>query len=421
MAPAFESPEPPLATGGTPVAVGARVAVLDALRGFALFGVLIANTQHFAGTTGAPDTGAAWHFPAADRLARFIVDGAFDGKFYSIFALLFGIGCGMQWARCSKSLRLARRRLLGLLGLGFAHLCLLWYGDILALYALLGLVLLQLLDCPPRTLLRTSLILFALPVLLHAIFLVAIPARVDGAEPGALRFATERAVAQGGYLGRLQWNVVHGLAQRGYDLVGTGRPFKVLATFMIGLYAYRTGLLQTSDSTRQRLRRFLRVGLLLGLPLNLGLALMMQTSLYERLQPMGLLQPVFYAYGVPALALAYASGFALAFENPWFARWTSRTLGSVGRLSLTNYIMQSVVGVVIYDRFGGGLFGQFGTLTSLALGSVIFVFQIAFSMTWIRCFGQGPLEWLWRSFTYGRTAAELATPELRVAEGWAKR
>jgi uncharacterized protein len=383
-----------------PVLPNERIAVLDALRGFALFGVLIANTQHFAGTTGAPPVSDALHWPRLDSAARFMVDAAVDGKFYSLFALLFGLGCALQWQRGVPA-RTAQRRMLVLLGLGLLHLCLLWYGDILSLYALLGLLLLASRGWPSRRLWRVSLVLLALPVLLHAVFLLVLPARSAGADPAALRFATERAVADGSYAARVSWNVAHGIGQRAFDLVGTGRPFKVFAMFLLGVLACRLRLWRKTHS--RLVLRVLVVGLLVGVPLNWGLALMMQTSAYERLQPLGILQPAVYAYGVPALALAYASAFVLSFRSPGFARLASATLGKVGRLSLSNYLLQSLLGVLIYSGFAGALFGRLGTTASLLLASAVFVLQIALSSVWLRYFDQGPVERLWRALSYGRS------------------
>jgi len=414
--PPASSSQAVLGTCNAPTTPDERIAVLDALRGFALFGVLIANTQHFAGTTGAPELADALHWPKLDRALRFVVDATVDGKFYSLFALLFGLGCALQWQR-AVPLRTMQRRMLVLLGFGLLHLCLLWYGDILSLYALLGLVVLAFRNWSSPRLWRVALALLALPVLLHAFFLLILPARSGGADPAALRFATERAVAGGSYIARVHWNVQHGIAQRLFDLVGTGRPFKVLATFMLGVLACRMKL--WSETSSKLLQRILLIGLLLGVPLNLGLGLMMQTSAYERLQPLGILQPVVYAYGVPALAVAYASAFTLSFRNARFARVASATLGKVGRLSLSNYVLQSLLGMLIYSRFGGALFGRLGTTASLALAGVIFGFQLALSAVWLRYFRQGPLERLWRALTYGsaRTQASFG----QSLGGWAPR
>jgi uncharacterized protein len=407
-----------------PVEPSRRIAVLDALRGFALFGVLVANTQHFAGTTGAPPVSDSLHWPTLDRAARFVIDAGVDGKFYSLFSILFGVGFAIQWERWPEPLRTSRRRLAVLLGFGLLHLCLLWFGDILAFYALTGFVLLWFRHHSTAKLVRMSVLLFAIPVVMHAVFLLCMPPSV-GVDPSEARFAMERGVAEGGYLGRIHWNVTHGLAQRGFDLFASGRPFKVLATFMLGICAWRMDFFRVDASRLASLQRVFKLGLLLGIPLNIALASMMQTSAYERLQPLGLLQPVFYAYGVPALALAYAAGFVLLFRNETFAKVASSTLGRVGRLSLSNYVLQSVIGILIYDRFAGGWFARFGTSVSLLVACGIFTLQIALSVIWLRSFRQGPLEWAWRALTYGKRTPLVVEPSAsapgKLSEGWARR
>jgi uncharacterized protein len=230
----------------------------------------------------------------------------------------------------------------------------------------------------------------------------------------------ERSVAEGGYFARVAWNATHGVAQRAFDLVASGRPFKVLATFYLGLAAARWEL--WSEPRVALLRRVLLVGALVGIPLNLGLAVMMQTSAYERLLPIGFLQPLLYSYGVPALALSYASAFTLSFRNERFARFASATLAKVGRLSLSNYLLQSLLGVVIYDRFAGGLFGKLGTVASLLVAMAVFLVQIALSALWLLYFKQGPFEWAWRALTYGRRGSLPArAPDRLATEGWVKR
>ena len=128
---------------------------------------------------------------------------------------------------------------------------------------------------------------------------------------------------------------------------------------------------------------------------------MMETNAYYGLQPLRIIQPLVYAFGVPALALFYASGFALLYQTVnW--RKTISIFAPVGQLVLTNYLMQSVICCLIFMNYGLGLFAKVGPALLTVMAIMIFTGQIVFSHWWIRHFRFGPMEWLWRSLTYAK-------------------
>jgi uncharacterized protein len=184
------------------------------------------------------------------------------------------------------------------------------------------------------------------------------------------------------------------------DLIFTGRIFKVLAIFLAGFYIGRVGILTRATEYRPLLRRVLAWGLLLGLPLNLGLAVLMEMDVYYALQPLGVLQSVAYGVGVPALALAYAAGFTLLYLDPAVQRRLALFV-PVGRTALSNYLLQTVVCTLIFTGYGLGYAGAVGVVGGLLLACLIFVVQIGISTVWLQHFRFGPAEWLWRSLTYG--------------------
>jgi uncharacterized protein len=241
----------------TPVPPGERIELLDALRGFALLGILTMNLLAFSGYYEVKMVGDLASLPthAADRVTHFLMATLAEGKFYSLFSLLFGIGFAVQMLRAEqRGDRLApryRRRLGVLVAIGMVHLCVVWAGDILVLYALLGFLLLPLRRYGDRTLLIGAAALIATPVLLRAAVLASGGALDPGAPVLALAerldaglFGAQAAtplvsyVASGGWLELAKYNLAGPVWRLG-ELLQEGRAFKVLGMFLVGFVAAR--------------------------------------------------------------------------------------------------------------------------------------------------------------------------------------
>lgn len=386
-----------------------RIEILDALRGFALFGILFANILYWSGW-GVMTEGQRLAFAGAEtvlwqyRFHHFLV----DGKFYTIFSLLFGAGFALQIARLSarraQGLRIYRRRVLVLLGIGLVHSWLIWDGDILTLYALLGLLLPFFHGWRERSLIvAAALLIFVVPVL--GVWLFAFL----GWAPQQHLFALSAAIAEG--LGgdpapemALEW-------LRRDDLAGwaswqlSGTPFswalrieswripKVLGIMLLGMVVGRRLASGGLIEDRALLRRVLLAGLAIGLPASAAYALMPGEGQAHWSSLIGT---------VP-LALAYAAAFVLAW--PW-ARPVLRHFGPVGRMALTNYLTHSVIGMVVFYGIGFGLAGTLRPLAFYGVALLIFGCQLILSRWWLARHEQGPAEALWRRATYGRRRGE---------------
>lgn len=185
------------------------------------------------------------------------------------------------------------------------------------------------------------------------------------------------------------------------DLIATGRFFKVLAMFLLGFYVARKALFVNLTAHRGHFKKVFIWGLIIGIPCNIALATLMETNWYATYAPLGILEPLVYAYGVPALGLAYAAGLALLYPNEHYRRFLN-IFAPYGRMALTNYLMQSVIACFIFTSYGLGLYGQVGPVFLTLVGFSILLFQIPFSGWWLTHFRYGPMEWLWRSMTYRR-------------------
>jgi uncharacterized protein len=383
-----------------------RIAALDVLRGVAVGGILLANVLVFFGLILlAPDRAAALPTAAFDRVAAFLELVFVEGKFYSTFSLLFGIGFGVQLSRGgAAAVSRFRRRLRILLGIGAVHAFLIWAGDILMLYALLGFTMPWFARRTDRALLRWTVGLLGVPTFLYVIALgiwtlvgsAAPPVASGAAGIRSEMMATFAAMGTGGLRDALIGNLML-LAGRWVQLFTEMRFPKVLGMFVLGLWTVRQGIALDPAAHRDTLARWRRLGWSIGVPCNVLGA--WASTHWAHLPPSfgGLLGVTSLAIGLPLLAIGYASTVALAVVNG--SRLLVR-LAPVGRMALTNYVTHSVVCVVLSYGFGFGLWWRIGASTAMAIGLAIVAVQIPLSAWWLGRYHFGPMEWVWRRLTY---------------------
>lgn len=387
-----------------------RIDLLDALRGFALLGILLANIVDWSGWRALTDPQqAALAGEAAARWYRWLLTALIEGKFYTIFSFLFGLGFALQLSRLEKrgleGIAIYRRRLLVLLTIGIVHMVLIWEGDILTVYAMLGFLLPFLRGWSDRQLLFTAVVLTLLPIPGYALVHAA------GVDP-------DLRLKEAGYwiwerLGgdveqermwraREDWRsfatwTLSGWPFRVGGLIETWRLPKVLAIMMLGLWAGRRLLAGDLLTDRRRLKRIALAGFAVGIPANVAYAWI--GGLEQERFSDGLAATAIYAVGVVPLGLAYATSFALLWPR---AQRLLALFAAPGRMALTNYLSHSLLGIAIFYGIGLGLFAQLTPVQICGVAFAVFALQIIWSRLWLRRFGQGPMEALWRRFTYGR-------------------
>jgi uncharacterized protein len=390
-----------------PLPVRERIQALDVLRGVAVGGILFANVLVFFGLIFMPpDRIAALPTAAADHVALLLEHVFVDGKFYSLFSLLFGIGFGVQLARGGDAaLPRFKRRLRILLGIGAIHAFLIWAGDILMLYALLGFTMPWFARKSNRELLRWTVILLAIPTVLYVIVLATWMAVGSGSPPTASSqgmppqmFKYFEAIGTGGLKDALVGNLVF-LGGRWADLFATVRFPKVLGMFVLGLWTVRTGLALSPADHRETLKRWRLLGWGIGLPANIIATWAFEQWSYLPPSIGGLLGVVMQAVGIPLLALGYAATIALLVVD---GRRFITVFAPVGRMALTNYLMHSIVCVTLSYGFGFGLWWHTGASRAMGIAAAIIVVQILLSVLWLSRYRFGPIEWVWRRLTYGR-------------------
>ncbi|MEU0276144.1 DUF418 domain-containing protein [Streptomyces sp. NPDC006307] len=375
-----------------------RVLEVDALRGFALGGIALANILVMSGTFGPTAVDPARS--GADLVAHWLVTALVETKFYLLFSFLFGYSFTLQMesARRASAAFVPRmlRRLAGLLLLGAAHMALLYNGDILTMYAVLGLVLLVAREAPAERLWRAARWFFAVPLVLLLLVGLLVAATFTPDPSAAADAAREAARLADGIRGDADDVIAANLATwpdaLGALLLAGG---SVIAAFLVGCGAGKRQLLTGGVVTPDRLRRTRALGLAVGVPGGLLMAAGTVAPLPERWE---LLCFALGMAAAPALTAAYVSALMLWFGTPRGAR-VAALLAPAGRMALTNYLSQSLVMALVFTGYGLALYGRVGA--AVAAGLALYAAQLFLSSRLLRRFAQGPVEWVLRTVTLG--------------------
>lgn len=375
-----------------------RYVILDALRGFAILGIILANFPEFSLWTFSDPSG----WTVTDRVTRAVQTFLVDGKFYTLFSILFGMGFSIQLANAGGKLATFYRRMTVLLLIGLLHICFLWSGDILMLYALCGMLLPLFRNLPAKRILFWAGAFLLVPVILEALLGTTL---ADPLEREQWRICGLYGITQanfgtwlsnaGSYREVLQF-LHQGAVERMWEFVIGHRFFKVLGLFLVGFAIGKEKVYADVPSHAALLRRVLLWGLAVGMPVGILYTWgSMGGAPWERVW-----QSVFYLFSVYPMGFAYAAGFALLFDRaPEASGW--KLLSNPGRMACTNYLSQSVIGIILFYGIGFGFGNRVGLLGTEIIALGVYAFQIAFSTVWMKWFRFGPVEWVWRMLTYG--------------------
>ena len=386
-----------------PVQATERIVALDVLRGFAILAVLVAFTMW---NLGSPSSDTYGTF---DYVLDYVLAIIVDTKAYTLLAFLFGLGFSIQMNRAGQRgesiVPVYVRRLLALMLIGVAHSILLRNGDILVPYATLGFVLLLFRNASNRVLLVGVIIGAVFQYAVQALWQysgIPIPQRPD-------------TTGMGHIASNLVWSAYW------YKTAIIHWP-AALPMFLAGLYVGRRRLLENVAEHRRGLRQILVAGLCIGVVAFVGRLLVIRGRSYNAYAASLVDVSVNLLWSIHAWGLAafYASAVLLVLQRPGFQKFSS-VFSAVGRMSLTNYLLQSILVVPICIVFD--LYDNVTPSLGLLLAVLVALVQIPLSVVWLKHFRFGPAEWLWRSITYwkpqpmrlgGRSSS--ASAELSVAE-----
>jgi uncharacterized protein len=399
-----------------------RFATLDIVRGFALLGILIMNMPGFTNSFFIEADGShLWSSPL-DRAAELLRDMLFSGKFNSMFSLLFGIGFTIQFARMQarepqRATTLYVRRLMVLLVFGLLHSMVFWTGDVLHIYALLGLVLLMLLrHAPDRTILGLIGLCLLYPAVSGLLRVLVTSPEVTAslvAQAKGWEASNNLAYGHGSFLAAAREHTrefIYFYDNR-WSLWGTlGFYVQMCTTMLIGLLIGRHRFVQRIPELMPWVRRLQWWALGIGIA---GAAVFGWISEVERApgpSPLKVLMSVSYVLSRVCMMSFYVLTIVRLAQQPvWQKRFAP--MAAAGRMPLTNYLMQTLICTSLFYGWGLGLWGRVGPAAGLALAFVIFFgVQVPLSLLWLRRFECGPLEGLWRVLTYGRRAPAPGLP-----------
>ena len=388
-----------------PVRESQRIVSLDVLRGFALLGILFINLPTMAMVAGArtspyayPDATSAdvWIWTALSILV--------DGKFMAIFSMLFGAGMFLMTDRLDRNGTSAWpvycRRLLFLFIVGMLHAYLLWYGDVLVSYALCGAVVFLFRRCDARTLIFCSGAFFVigLATMVESGYVVNFLGRflpkilLAEVSPQA-----ETLASRSGLIAQLPVRAGYSFAIQTIGFA-TLSFWRIVPAMLLGVGFVKMGYFARSKQSTVFGRAALIAGLVVGIALAACGIVARFGAGWNSYHGFLAYQVGDYLSSIPC-ALGWLGGILLLMTTrvrDWLASWVA----PLGRMAFTNYLLQTIIGTAIFYGHGLGMFGKVHRASLLLIAIGIWLLQLVLSAWWMSRFRFGPLEWLWRGFTY---------------------
>lgn len=394
---------------GHPVSAGERLVTLDALRGFALLGILTMNIQFFAMPVAAYENPTAYgDFTGVNYAVWYVGAVLADTKFMAIFSMLFGGGIVLMTGRAEAAgrpaARLHYRRMAVLLAFGLAHAYLLWAGDILYTYALCGCVLYPLRKVSPRALLLLGLLVLGIGTLI-ALGLYQNAQQLSSEEwrqyygdfqPSAEEVQKELEAYRGGWRSEFRARAAAAIVIETL-FFAFFLFWRATGVMLLGMGLFKLGVFSGLFSRRSYGLLFVS-GMALGVPV---VAVGWHEVMAQGWDPPYTLHlgSLFNYWGSLPIALGWVGLIVALCKTPAFAPLTRR-LAAAGQMAFTNYLLHSVICTTIFYGHGLGLFGKVERIGQLSLAIAIWLLQLLLSPVWLNYFRFGPAEWLWRTLTY---------------------
>ena len=400
---------PPAVPG--PTSQSERIIALDVLRGFALLGILVMNIQSFSMVGAAYLNPTAYgNLEGANLWVWLCSHLLADQKFMTIFSMLFGAGVALMTSRPESggrpAAKLHYRRMAWLIVFGLMHGYLLWYGDILFLYGVCGSLVYLFRKLSPRRLILIGL----LSLTISSAFYVSAglsmaqwpqddveQLRRNNWRPTPEMVAKETAAYRGGRLDQMTVRVPSFFFFQTFVLLIWGL-WRAGGLMLIGMALFKLGVF-SAERPAPFYRRMLAAGVLLGLPV-------VAYGVYRNFQANWDVKYSFFLgvqfnyWGSVAVSLGWVGLVMLVVRSSALTPLTRR-LAAVGQTALSNYILHTVLCTTLFYGHGFGLFGQIERVGQIAIVVAVWVIQLLLTPLWLKRFRFGPLEWLWRSLTYG--------------------
>jgi len=380
-----------------------RLLSLDVLRGIALFGILLVNMAFYSlPMFYYPPGYPQWQRPI-DRHLDTLIHSSGDTEFLSLFSFLFGLGLALQGSRAGSEKtadRLFFRRIAVLLGFGLFHALFVWMGDVLIWYAVAAVGLYFFRSVRTRTLLVAAILFFMLEIILPEWRALQSTGPSHSAEQ--LLYASKLQLVEKSLAVYAHGSYSEIFVRRAHDLwfqYSHQLDFllHVFTLFLVGTYFGRKRIFQNLDKSRKLFVVMWNVGAVVGI----GAHLLQYVLAHDGAPRSGTFTPVLGAVGDLALAAFYMASVILAMDQEGVAKMLA-PLACAGRMTLTNYLGQSLICTTLLYGYGFALYGKLRPLDWLLWALAIYTLQVFLSVWWLRRFAYGPAEWLWRTLVYGK-------------------
>ena len=391
-----------------------RIHILDALRGFALLGILLAHMSHWFAAGPLPTD---IHKVASDaatisggqlsvaliikKILEFTSAAFVNGKFYPLFTFIFGFSFALMEKSFLRDDRnpdaLFARRAVCLLLIGFVHQ-LVWMGDILMIYAILMFPLMLLRKLNNKSLLAIGLLLVLnVPGIAISIEQVSSHTRPTSEVTNQAEIFV-KAFSRGGWLEMMAFDLNNLAGKLNFQLM-SGRFFSTLGFFLLGLLTARKGWLNFIDGLNKRLYPIFIASYVLMASLQLLLLLLNYPDIPDHASQIIIGNVITSLQGLAAV-VTFTSFVAILHHTDRLHK-LFQPLSNLGRAALSNYLLQTAFGLLLFCYEGFGLFGRTSHIVNVGIGFAFFGFQMVLTNWWFRHFNYGPIEWLLRGATYG--------------------
>jgi uncharacterized protein len=385
-----------------PTTATERIEMIDALRGFALTGVCLANLALFSFYYClSNEQKADLPFPVINTVLSYFIYFFVDSKFWTLFTIMFGFGASIFISRANKLHKngkvLFARRLSVLLIFGLIHGILFWSGDILAEYALAGFILLLFIRNKGKSLAIWGIVLGSfIPLLLQVLQVKLLPNSSEILDK--LYALTMNAYSSSSYNKVINVNLVN---MKVFSFYVWFILIAAVGRLMIGYWIGQTGSMYHIENHTDFLRKVMRICAWIGFPVMLIITITKILIDAEVLTPKAEWEPITYLLGIASMALGifYAIKFIFLYQNKKSNKRLS-VFKEMGRMALTNYLIQTLINILIFNGIGFGLAGKIGPSIYILWFVILMILQIIFSKWWLSKFQFGPFEWLWRCLTY---------------------
>ena len=386
-----------------------RIQILDILRGFALLGIIFNNMEYFSGYAFMPfdDLKQVTNFELDEKLYSFL-DIIITAKFFTLFSILFAVGFYIQYNKQKEDsinfLRAYRRRIFFLFIIGLLH-SLIWFGDILFLYAIVAIILTLFRNVKPTNLIRWSIFFLILPFLFDfaMFFFLQAPAANVTVNPVTLAHtsypdmtpaAVIKTFQEGSFVEVFNFNI-HNLVWKWLGYFPSGRLFTFFGIFLLGYYLASIGFFTKKNNSKSLLISSFLIGIVAAISAKMLGGSMFKfpstpaNSIYKLLLTISqIFLCLFYITSIFEIVKTSAGKKGLNYLIP------------LGRMALSNYLLQTIFMITVFYNFGFNLFGKIGLFQTTGIVILFLALQIIFSNIWLKHFRFGPFEWVWRSFTY---------------------